>query len=125
MAKQRIDRWNALMSNYKNIHASSTLKALGYECGSGWLPILEDLFAEIDKEIETASLPEITILQVKEKFGDLVVAVDNRNDTIDTLIKAASKKASVTCEGCGKPGVKMDYNGWYKTLCADCYALQG
>lgn len=122
MSEQRIDRWDALMNKHKSIRPSNGLMALGYECGNGWLPILEDLFAEIDKEARAANITEITILQVKEKFGGLVVAVDNGNDVINALIKAATKKAATTCEGCGKPGKKMDYNGWYKTLCSKCYA---
>lgn len=122
MAEQRLERWDALMKKYKFVSSGIESVDLRYQCGAGWMSILEDLFAEIEREARLAKLTEITVLQVKEKFGDLVVDVCNGNNAIDVLIKAASKKAAATCEGCGKPGKKTECDGWYKTLCSGCYA---
>lgn len=125
MSEQRIERWRTLQNKHKSLHFGSGLMATGCECGDGWMPILEDLLAEIDKELRTTKLTELTVLQIKEKFGNLVVDVNNGNDAIDALIRTASQKAAITCEGCGKPGKKMEINGWHKTLCSGCYDLMG
>lgn len=122
MSEQTKERWTALLNKYNFTCPDRELMALRYSCGLGWMPILDDLFAEIEREARSAKLTEITILQVKEKFGDLVVDVSSGNVTIDALIKAASRKAAATCEGCGRPGKKTDCDGWYKTLCPGCYA---
>lgn len=124
ISAQRIERWDTLLNKYKLTCPDRESMALRYNCGTGWMPILEDLFAEIEREARSANLAEITVLQVKEKFGDLVVDVGNRNEAIHTLIKAATKKAAATCEGCGRSGKKTDCDGWYKTLCSKCYATR-
>lgn len=95
-----------------------------FECGDGWISILENLFAKLDEEVKKASLTSFLVVQVKEKFGDLVVYVEEGNDAVDALIAAASKKAAVTCEECGKPGRKRDVNEWYRTQCSKCYTLR-
>jgi hypothetical protein len=100
------------------------LMAFGFECGDGWMSILEDLFAKIDKEVKKGNLNRFKVVQVKEKFGDLVVCVEGGNNVIDALIGAALKKAAVTCEDCGKPGRKRECNGWYSTQCSKCYVVR-
>ncbi len=124
MVEQKIDRWDALLNKHGLCCTDKGAMALRYQCGVGWMPILEDLFEEIAKEAMKAKLEGITVLQVKEKFGDLVVDVSNGNEAIYALVKAATKKATVTCEGCGKPGKKIECDGWYKTLCSRCYSMR-
>jgi len=105
------------------------LMAFGFECGDGWLPILEDLFEKIDQEVKKAALSSFKVIQVKEKFGGLRVYVSEGNDSIEALIDAASSKAAVTCEDCGKPGQwrtlnKGKFHGWLRTQCDECFAVR-
>lgn len=116
-----------LQNKYKFLrhgHIRGGLTAFGFECGDGWIFILEDLFAKIDEEVKKAQLASFQVVQVKEKFGELVVYVDGGNDAIDALIVAASKRAAVTCEDCGKPGRMREFNEWYRTECSKCYAAR-
>ncbi|MGD0884486.1 MAG: hypothetical protein ABSA46_06345 [Thermodesulfovibrionales bacterium] len=118
----------ALQSKYEFLHLSSMQRGLrmafGFECGDGWMSLLEDLFAKINTEAKKANLTEFKVVQVKQKFGDLVVCVVKGNDAIDELIGAASKKAAATREDCSKPGRKREFNEWYSTQCSKCYTVQ-
>lgn len=120
-----IDRRISLRNNYEPILAGPAQgDEFEFRCGDGWLSILDDLFAKIANEVKKANLVGFKIVQVKEKFGDLVVCPQKGNEVIDSLIKAASIKASRTCEECGKPGRKREFNEWYSTQCSHCYAIQ-
>ena len=118
-------RRQALQNKYNFLRIRPILEEMmtfGFECGNGWIPILEDLFAKINEEVKTANLNNFSVTQVKEKFGDLVVCVDGGNNAIDILIGGALKKAAKTCEGCGKPGRMREFNEWYSTQCSKCFA---
>lgn len=122
-----VDSRMLLRNKYKFLLASSEQRnhmEFEFSCGGGWLSILEDLFEKIANEVKKANLVGFKIVQVKEKFGDLVVCPQKGNEVIDSLIKAASIKASRTCEECGKPGRKREFNEWYSTQCSKCYAVQ-
>lgn len=127
MDEPRKKRIEALQKKYEFVRSSSVrggLMEFRFECGDGWMPILEKLFAKIDEEVKTSNLTGCKVVRVREKFGDLVVSVNSGNYVIDALIRAASKEAAVTCEDCGKPGKKREFNEWLKTQCSKCYALQ-
>lgn len=94
----------------------------GFYCEHGWRPILDKLCQDITKELD--SMPEpmnITVQQVKEKFGGLRFYISSGTDTIFDLINAAEQESTTTCETCGKPGMnKATVSGWYKTMCEEC-----
>lgn len=97
------------------------IMAFGFECGDGWLPILEDLFADIDEAAKRDGLACFRVVQVKEKFGGLRVYADNGSDATENLIKEAENLAWMTCERCGQAGkLRRSASGWFKTLCDAC-----
>lgn len=74
------------------------------QVADGWLPIVEEM-------LENLKDYPITILQIKEKFGQLRVyfkyadSISHDQATqISQIVEAASEKAGKTCEICGKPG---------------------
>lgn len=89
----------------------------------GWHQIVLDLNAEISH-----LLPDYTISQVKEKFGELRFYIesfgvgkdDPRIDIVDELIKEARIASHTTCQVCGSPdGVNNMDNFWCGTYCDD------
>ena len=93
---------------------------LGAQVGLGWHPIVEDLVKELGD-----LTPDFTIIQVKEKFGDLrfysmLEDSDIDSDDYYNIITKYEHKAAKTCEYCGAPGEARE-GSWYKTLCLDCY----
>lgn len=106
----------------------------GFAVGKGWWPILESLCANIQshidhiedrrKWIETnrpgEELPEkviqVTVAQIKEKFGGLRFYYDGGDEVISGMVRMAESWADKSCEVCGAPGTRRS-GGWIRTLC--------
>ena len=93
----------------------------GFCCDEGWWPILTNLCANIQhhldwKNKQSEVVPQVTVAQIKEKFGGLRFYYDGGDDTIRGMVTMAEAWAGKTCETCGKPG-KSREGGWIKTLC--------
>ena len=112
----------------------------GFCCGEGWWPILEKLCSNIQHHIDwkekqrdwairfnsTASpedmrpvpdkILQVTVAQIKEKFGGLRFYYDGGDEHINGMVRMAEAWADASCEECGSPGKRRD-GGWIKTLC--------
>lgn len=91
-----------------------------YECRDGWTRLIDNC---LDKMF--AVDPDITIDQVKEKFGGLRIYYTSFSDSynlLDDFVSDAEDEADVTCEVCGsKSSVRLDVSyGWYSTVCRVC-----
>jgi len=63
-------------------------------------------------------IPQVTLDQVKEKFGTLRFYYSGGDDYIRGLVSMAESMSGVTCEECGKPGTSTG-GGWIKTVCKE------
>jgi hypothetical protein len=65
-------------------------------------------------------IPQVTVDQVKEKFGTLRFYYSGGNDAIEHFVSYADVMSSLTCERCG--GVaETDYSkNWVSTICPGC-----
>ena len=63
-------------------------------------------------------IPQVTLDQVKEKFGTLRFYYSGGDDYIHGLVSMAESMSGVTCETCGKPGTSTG-GGWIKTACKE------
>jgi hypothetical protein len=95
----------------------------GIECGKGWYPILNQLFACINSHLEWINkgkddVEKVTfvIAQIKEKFGTLRFYYDGGDEQIHGMARMAEAMSAVTCETCGNSG-KFRGRGWYYTAC--------
>ena len=93
----------------------------GFAVGEGWWPILEKLCSNIQSHIDWKNkqsevVPQVTVAQIKEKFGGLRFYYDGGDDTINGMVRMAEAWADASCEECGLPGKRRD-GGWIKTLC--------
>jgi len=98
---------------------------LGLECGSGWYPILTDLFKDMSKY-------PVVIHQVKEKFGGLRVywqedgpMSEKDHQAVHDLVAKAEDRCWRTCENCGAEGQLVVANGWRYTHCDLCKDTDG
>ena len=87
----------------------------GIACGDGWATLLDELM-----EVLVVQEPDITILQIKEKFGTLRFYVHAAKLTSFDLIEAAERESEHICEYCGKEA-KLRDGWWLKTLCDNCH----
>ena len=63
-------------------------------------------------------VPQVTLDQVKEKFGTLRFYYSGGDDVIDGMVRMAESMSGVTCEECGSPGKRVG-GGWITTLCEE------
>lgn len=93
----------------------------GFAVGPGWWPIIESLCGQIQhyldwKNKQSEVVPQVTVAQIKEKFGGLRFYYDGGDDVVDGMVRMAESWANTACEECGAPG--QGRNGsWIKTLC--------
>ena len=69
------------------------------------------------------SIPQVTLDQVKEKFGTLRFYYTGGDDIIDGMVRMAESMSGVTCEGCGNVGERIG-GGWVHTYCTPCEELR-
>ena len=114
-------RYPKMMVN-RDKHMMETCMCWGFECGDGWFNILDQLMGSIQHHIDWKNKKEevvaqVTLNQVKEKFGTLRFYYSGGDDYIDGLVTMAESMSGVTCEECGLPGTQTQ-GGWIKTACA-------
>jgi hypothetical protein len=93
----------------------------GVACGSGWFYILDKLCANIQHHIDWTNksevvVPQVTIDQIKEKFGCLRFYYSGGDEYISGMVTLAESMSGVTCEECGSIGERRS-GGWIRTLC--------
>jgi hypothetical protein len=96
----------------------------GFAVGEGWWPIIESLCANIQSHIDWWNknhekhpvVPQVTVEQIKEKFGGLRFYYQGGDDTIQGMVRMAEAWADASCEECGAPGTRRS-GGWVRTLC--------
>jgi len=99
----------------------------GFCVGAGWWQIIKSLCMRIqyytdwkNSQFEThgrgSPVKQVTVLQIKEKFGGLRFYYSGGDDVVDGMIRMAESWAANTCEECGKPGESRS-GGWIRTLC--------
>jgi len=66
-----------------------------------------------------SSIPQVTLDQVKEKFGTLRFYYSGGDDYIDGMVSLAESLTGVTCESCGNVGERRG-GGWVHTYCTPC-----
>jgi hypothetical protein len=123
--KQELDRllcerYPKMMVN-RNKDMQETCMYWGFECGDGWFNILDQLMGSIQHHIDWKNkkgmtVPQVTVDQVKEKFGTLRFYYTGGDDYISGLVTMAESMSGVTCESCGNLG-KSTGGGWIKTMC--------
>ena len=69
------------------------------------------------------SIPQVTLDQVKEKFGTLRFYYSGGDDVIDGMVRMAEAMSGCTCEGCGNVGERRG-GGWVHTYCEPCEELR-
>jgi hypothetical protein len=108
----------------------------GFCIGTGWYQIIRSLCGNIQSHINHINctrekllakntynhpIPEeidqVTVDQIKEKFGGLRFYYTGGDSVIDGMVTMAESWAEHTCETCGNPGVNRSIRGWLTTLC--------
>ena len=123
--KQELDeqlckKYPKMMVN-RNKPMMETCMCWGFECGDGWFNILDQLMGNIQHHIDWKNknsevVAQVTLDQVKEKFGTLRFYYSGGDDEISGMVRMAESMSGVTCEECSAPA-ETHGPGWIKTLC--------
>ena len=139
--KQLCEKYPKMMVN-RNKSMMETCMCWGFDCGDGWYNILNHLMGSIQHHIDWKEkqhnwavewnkehpnelrevpdlVPQVTLDQVKEKFGTLRFYYTGGDDYISGMVSLAESLTAVTCEGCGNPGERRG-GGWIHTYCNSC-----
>ena len=76
---------------------------------------IEDPLREIPEPIV-----QVTLDQVKEKFGTLRFYYTGGDEYISGLVSMAESMSGVTCESCGNPAGVQNNGGWMRAICDPC-----
>jgi hypothetical protein len=117
LEQKLIERWPTWFNTQGD--ARYTLMSWGFAHDDGWFDILRRLFEDLEPlvaELEKQTGRPFEVLQVREKFGELRVHVNDKNEAIRQRVGIAQEEACRTCEVCGQPG-RLREGGWIKTLC--------
>lgn len=82
----------------------------------GWKKLLLDTF----QQCQLAGWDGQKLAQFKEKFGKLVIYIDDTSDAVDKLLSHAEYVSSHTCQYCSKEGKTLSLRGWRVTICQEC-----
>ena len=133
--KQELDqllceKYPKMMVN-RNKSMMETTMCWGFECGDGWYNILNLLMSNIQHYTDWNNdnfakgytqykqVPQVTLDQVKEKFGTLRFYYTGGDEHISGMVRMAESMSAVTCESCGNPGERRG-GGWVHTYCTPC-----
>ena len=95
----------------------------GFECGIGWLGILDDYFGVVDRVMPEGGVYQLR--QVKEKFGSLRIYDSSHGETTESVKavteahRLAEARSFYTCEYCGRPGRWSNRDGVLLTVCEE------
>ena len=117
------EKYPKMMVN-RNKNMQETCMCWGFECGDGWFNILDQLMGNIQHHIDWKNRKEevvaqVTLDQVKEKFGTLRFYYSGGDDAIDGMVRMAESMSGVTCEECSAPA-QTHGPGWIRTICKPC-----
>jgi hypothetical protein len=79
---------------------------------------LEEILANGFREVPEL-IPQVTLDQVKEKFGTLRFYYTGGDEYISGLVSMAESMSGVTCEECSAPAETRG-PGWIRTICDPC-----
>ncbi|ARQ58927.1 hypothetical protein Kim5_CH02884 [Rhizobium sp. Kim5] len=116
------------ISQLREKHARILLADIVFAVENGWLPLIADGLAQIEKVLERHSfIGRGQVKQIKEKLGDLRIYVRPRRESyrftkalaadLMAISDQTIRKSLKTCELCGDPGELGNFDGYYQTLC--------
>jgi hypothetical protein len=114
------EKYPKMMIN-RNRPMTETTMYWGFECGDGWFNIIDKLMGNIQhyidwKNRDSEVVNQVTVDQVKEKFGTLRFYYTGGDNYVQGLVSMAESMSSVTCDKCGNSG-ELRKGGWLRTLC--------
>jgi len=108
----------------RNESMQKTAMCWGFDCGDGWYWLIDRLCSDLqwntDNNNSKRKYPQITAVQVKEKFGGLRFYTQGASEAQYAVISFAETLSEYMCEKCGSTKDVGQTRGWITTLCKEC-----
>lgn len=98
------------------------------ECDDGWYNLIYSLFEELEQLYikNNADIKELSVHQIKQKFGQLRVYVSSEfEEETNSIIEKYENKSLEICEQCGRQASLNGDRFSRKTLCSACAEQKG
>lgn len=105
----------------KDLSMQETCMCWGICTGDGWYWLIDNLCGCIQSYINANEKPQLEIVQLKEKFGELRIYTNGSNELIQGMIWLAENMSYNICENCGSTTNITHTKGYIQTLCKKCY----
>jgi len=106
-----------LIKRYPDFFSSGHLREIA--CFHGWLGLLDELCSSLQNHLDThPNVPQIQVLQVKEKFGALRFYFSGGDAACREAVANAEERSLWTCEVCGRAGT-LGEGRWLSVRCSD------
>jgi hypothetical protein len=109
---------------FRNRHKPSSPLNWGIAVGDGWFDLVDTACRRLQEAVNAGLTKQPTVLEVKEKFADLVLQVAPVNDVTRPIMGNATRASRSVCSECGQAGVLRSTDGWLSTRC-DAHATAG
>ena len=93
----------------------------GIECGKGWGSLYQPILDKVEEINKEDPDNPIEVLQVKEKFGQLIICLNRYTPELTEMCMDASEKSNYICEECGERSEPRMDKGWIYQMCDKCY----
>jgi len=109
------DLFQNLWESYPQLFSDPELQEI--QCHEGWSDLLDSLLRTLQNHQDSnPQMPQIRLLQVKEKWGELRVYFSGGDAFCTGAIALATQLSLAICEACGRPGTLIGER-WVKVRC--------
>lgn len=96
----------------------------GFRVHDGWQGLIEAALHEVSEIVGgPEGAPDLRIIEVKEKFGQLRIYVnygdmpEAQREAVHAILREAEERSADVCEVCGAPGKLVRSGAWWHTAC--------
>lgn len=93
------------------------------EVPAGWHELFNSMCKELFEYTKANGLPEVKIIEAKEKYGELRIYVGEEfsDETTDAIIRKWCEKSKRVCCLCGAAKARTTKNGQIIPVCRSCW----
>jgi hypothetical protein len=111
------DLLSILRGRYPELFSYTHLREIA--CLPGWLNLIDELCRTLQIHLDShPDVPQVKVLQVKEKFGGLRFYFSGGDTACHEAVAAAEERSLSVCEVCGQSGT-LQGERWLSVRCFD------
>ncbi|MRH78119.1 hypothetical protein GH984_05310 [Spiribacter sp. C176] len=106
---------------FRNRARNEVAEPVVVEVGRGWHPLLERLFADVERLVPESQRGIFRWQRLRANQGALEIRFEGGKDHVLPAILRARDAAAVCCEHCGAPGQRLEVAGQHAVSCPKAF----